>query len=64
MKVNIELRDELVKEAMQLSKAKSKKELIEQALENYIKDLRCKSLLELRGKVTFWEGYPDEMRAE
>lgn len=56
MKISIDIKDELLRQAMELSNAKTKKEAVEQALDTYIKMPLRKDLLNLRGKVT-WDGY-------
>jgi Arc/MetJ family transcription regulator len=61
MRTNIDINDDLIKTAKELSKVKTKKEVVELALENLIKDLRRKDMLLLRGKVN-WEGDLDGMR--
>jgi Arc/MetJ family transcription regulator len=61
MRISVDIKDELLQQAMQLSNAKTRKEAVEQALDNYIKMLLRKDLLNLRGKVT-WEGDLDQMR--
>lgn len=61
MRTNIEIDNDLMNSALQLSKIKTKKEVVERALENFIKELRRKEMLELRGKVE-WEGDLGEMR--
>ena len=62
MRTNIEINDKLMETAQRLSKIKTKKEVVEQALENFIKELRRKDMLNLEGKVR-WEGDLDEMRS-
>lgn len=61
MRTNIDIDDELMKTAQKLSKIKTKKEVVEQALENFIKELQRRDMLNLRGKVE-WDGDLDEMR--
>lgn len=56
----IEINNELMDTALRLSKIKTKKNVVEQALENFIKGLRRKDMLNLRGKVK-WDGDLDEM---
>jgi Arc/MetJ family transcription regulator len=51
MRTNIELDDALVAEAFRLTTAKTKKELIHQALEAFIQSRKKKNLLDLSGKV-------------
>lgn len=62
MRTNIDIKDTLMEEAIRLSESKTKKEAVERALEFYIRMLKQRRLLELRGKVT-WEGNLDEMRS-
>jgi Arc/MetJ family transcription regulator len=61
MRTNIELDDVLVQQGLKLSKLKTKKDLIHQALENYVLALKRKQILNLRGKVE-WEGDLKKMR--
>jgi Arc/MetJ family transcription regulator len=62
MRTNVDLNDKLVEEALKLSKAKTKKEVLNAALENYVRQLKAKQLLGLFGKIK-WEGDLDEMRS-
>jgi len=57
MRTNIILEDSLVKEALKYSGAKTKRELIHQALEEFVKNRRRRDLLDLAGKIEFAEGY-------
>lgn len=57
MRTNIVLDEKLVKTAMKLTKAKSKKELINLALEQFVKNLQKKNLMDLKGKIEFAEDY-------
>ena len=61
MRTNVEINDKLIKEAIVLSKAKTKKEIIDIALKNYINQMKRKSMVDLFGKVK-WEGDLNEMR--
>jgi Arc/MetJ family transcription regulator len=61
MRTNIDIDDKLMKEAMKISKLKSKKELVNHALEELIRLNKRKKMLSLFGKVK-WEGNLDEMR--
>lgn len=61
MRTNIDINDKLMKRAQELSRIKTKKEVVEQALENFIKELQRRDMLNLRGKVQ-WDGDLDEMR--
>jgi Arc/MetJ family transcription regulator len=57
MRTNIVLEDNLVEEAFKYSKAKTKKELIHEALREFIASRKKLDLRELRGKIVFQEGY-------
>ena len=61
-RTNIELNDRIVKEAIKLTHARTKKEVVNYALEELVKKLRRKKILELEGKVK-WEGNLNEMRS-
>jgi Arc/MetJ family transcription regulator len=60
-RTNIELNDKVLKEALKLTKMKTKKDLVNYALEELVKKLHRKKILELEGKVK-WEGNLNEMR--
>lgn len=62
MRTNIELDDMLVQQAIKLSKLRTKKEVVQEALKNYVSWMKKKQLLDLRGQVT-WEGSLKEMRS-
>jgi Arc/MetJ family transcription regulator len=62
MRTNIELDDVLVKQAIKLSKLKTKREVVQEALKNYIASMKKRELLDLKGRVT-WEGNVKEMRS-
>jgi Arc/MetJ family transcription regulator len=62
MRTNIDLDDELMQQALQLSKINTKKEVIHEALKNYVGWMKRKQLLDLKGKVQ-WEGNLKEMRS-
>ncbi len=57
MRTNIVLDDSLVKEALKYTRAKTKRELIHQALEEFVKNRSRLNLLDLVGKIEFAEGY-------
>ena len=61
MRTNIEINQRLINEAQQLSKVATKKKVVELALENFIRTLKRKKMLDYRGKAV-WEGNLDEMR--
>lgn len=57
MRTNIDINDKLLKEAMKMSKIATKKDVINKALEEYVRFLHRESLRNLRGKVSF---FPNE----
>ena len=61
MRTNVVLDDELVKEGLKLTKLKTKKDLVNLALEELVARRRRKKILKLEGKVK-WEGNLNEMR--
>lgn len=61
-RTNIELDTDLVKEAMRLTKLSTIKDVVHHSLEEVIKGLKRRKMLEFRGKVK-WEGDLDEMRS-
>lgn len=60
-RTNIELNDKILKEAIKMTHMKTKKEVVNYAVEELVKRLRRKKILELEGKVK-WEGNLDDMR--
>jgi Arc/MetJ family transcription regulator len=62
MRTNIELDDALVSHALKLSKLKTKREVVHEALKNYVAYMKKKELLTLKGHVN-WEGNIKEMRS-
>ena len=62
MRTNIVLDDELVRKAFKHSKARTKKELVHEALEELILARQRRDLRELRGKITFAKGYDYKKR--
>ncbi|MBF0133985.1 MAG: type II toxin-antitoxin system VapB family antitoxin [Magnetococcales bacterium] len=61
LRTTIELDEKLVKEVMKLTHKKTKNELVTYALEELLKRLKRKKIIELEGKVE-WTGSLDEMR--
>ena len=57
MRTNIDINDELLEEAFSVSQARSKKDLIHDALREYIRLKKRKDLAELAGTIEFYEGY-------
>ena len=60
-RTNIELNDRLIREGLKLSGLHTKRELVEVALENFVRKQKLKGLLALQGRVS-WEGDLDKMR--
>lgn len=61
LRTNIELDEKLVKEAMRVTRKKTKKELVHYALQDLLKRAKRKEILELEGKVK-WTGNLMKMR--
>ena len=63
MRTNIDINDELLQIAMEISQAKTKKAVVEMALKEYIDITRRRDLVNMFGQVE-WEGDLDKMRTE
>ena len=57
MRTNIILDDDLIREAFSVSKAKTKKELVHEALRELVNLRKRKDLAELAGSIQFLKGY-------
>ena len=57
MRTNIDINDSLLEEAFSVSNARTKKELIHEALQEYIRLKKRRDLTELAGSIEFYEGY-------
>ncbi|MEW6621797.1 MAG: type II toxin-antitoxin system VapB family antitoxin [Bacillota bacterium] len=57
MRTNIIIDDTLLSEALKLSRAKTKKEVIHLALEEYVRNNKKKNLIDLKGKICFSEDF-------
>jgi len=57
MRTNVVIDDGLMKEALDLSRAKTKKEAIHNALEEFINQRKRLELKEIRGKIKFASRY-------
>jgi Arc/MetJ family transcription regulator len=57
MRTNIVIDDALIEEAFAVSEAKTKKDLIHEALRELIRVRKRKDLTELAGRIRFHEGY-------
>lgn len=65
MRTNIELNDALVEEAFKYSRARTKKDLVHEALREFVENRKRRDLLELKGRIAFVEGYDHKrMRQE
>lgn len=62
MRTNIEIDDALMEQALKLSNIKTKKDVIQDALKNYVAWMKKKQLLDLKGSVK-WEGNLKDMRS-
>ncbi len=62
MRTHIELDDQLIHQAQDLSGLRTRKATVNAALEEYVKLLKRRELLKLQGKVP-WEGDLDQLRA-
>ncbi len=63
MRTNIVIDDDLMKEVLRLTGAKSKREAVELGLKTLIRLKKQSRLRKFRGKL-FWEGDLDEMRKD
>ena len=61
MRTNIVLNETLVEEAMLLSNSRTKKEVVDLALQNFVASLKRRNMKKLFGKVK-WEGDLKKMR--
>ena len=61
MKTNIDLDSKLVDRGLRLTGLRTKKELVNHALSELVRRKDQKSILDLRGKIS-WDGDLDEMR--
>lgn len=57
MRTNIVLDEELVEEAFKVSRAKTKKELVHQALKEFIENRKRLNIQDLFGKIKFSDSY-------
>ena len=57
MRTNVVLDENLVDEALKLSNVKTKKQLIHEALKEFVENRKRLNLLDLSGKIKFAEGY-------
>jgi Arc/MetJ family transcription regulator len=57
MRTNIDLNDYLINEAIRLTKIKTKKEIVNLALEEFVTNCKKKNLTEIKGKIKFADNY-------
>lgn len=57
MRTNIVIDDDLLKEAFTVSRARTKKDLIHEALKELIRLRKRKDLTELAGSIEFYKGF-------
>ena len=57
MRTNIVIDDDLLEEAFAVSGARTKKDLIHEALRAFIRLNKRKDLMELAGTINFYKGY-------
>ena len=57
MRTNVVLDDKMIEEAMKVSGAKTKKEVISKALKEFVETHKRLNLLDLEGQITFSEDY-------
>jgi Arc/MetJ family transcription regulator len=62
MRTNVYVDEKLIRECRDLTQLKTKKEIINSALKEFVKLCKRRKMLELEGKIE-WEGNLDEMRA-
>lgn len=63
MATNIDLDDNALKQIMEIKRFSSKKEAVNEALNNYLRQLRQQQALQLKGSK-IWEGSLNEMRRD
>lgn len=57
MRTNIDIEEELLEEAFKFTDIKTKKDLINLALKEFIETHKKKNLMELKGKIKFSDDY-------
>lgn len=63
MRTNIDINDDLLRKAMEMGEIKTKKAIVELALQEYINMKRRQDLISLFGKVR-WDGDLELMRTD
>jgi len=59
MRTNVEIDDELIQEAQRVTGLKTKRAVVEEGLKTLVRLKRQMKILELGGKVEFWEDIND-----
>ena len=57
MQTNIEIDEDMMKQAFSVSDFKTQKEIVAQALKEFVSNRVRKDLTDLRGKIKFADGY-------
>ena len=57
MRTNIEIDEKIIKQAFSVSGLKTKKEIVAQALKEFVRSRTVKDLSDLRGKIKFADNY-------
>jgi Arc/MetJ family transcription regulator len=63
MRTNIEIDDKLLKEVMKVAGVKTKKAAVEEAMRRMVRMDRQKGILDLIGKVEFWDDVIEDRNA-
>jgi len=59
VRTNVEIDDKLMKEAQRLSGLKTKRAVVDAALQMFVRVKRQSDILKLAGKVEFWDDADD-----
>ena len=57
MRTNIVIDDDLLEEAFSVSQARTKKDLVHEALREFVRVKKRKNLTELAGSIEFYKGF-------
>lgn len=57
MRTNIVLNDDLIRKGLKLAKVKTKKDLIDRALQEFVDNHSILDIADLRGKIKFQDEY-------
>jgi len=63
MRTNVEIDEKLMDEILQKTSIKTKKEVVDSALREFLRKIKLQELADVRGKVK-WEGNLEEMRSQ